>query len=126
MWDWFSGKQTEQIKSLPSIPKSPKMNYRNLSKDKIKLKQYLLSNPQDMFKVVDIESDCMCMESPHCDHFLTDVTLFELIIRNKTLTEADLCELERDCQRPLDWFKISEFVPLSHHVLHSHQSIMLQ
>lgn len=111
-WDWFTGKNTEKSsESNVKHPIIPKMNYDKLAKDKDKVIEYLLSNPKDMFKKVGIESDCMCMECHTCDHFLRDVTLFELIIKYKTLNEADLCELDKTIE--LDWFTISESVPLS-------------
>jgi hypothetical protein len=55
------------------------------------------ADPGVLFKVVDSEIDCMCGGTcGSCER--SDVTLFDLVVRNKTLAEADLFGARRSSE----------------------------
>lgn len=119
-WCWFTGElHKENImvkKDLPTFK-----DYNLIAKDKSLIKNEILKNPSVLFKIIDYESNCMCGGlCGGCEYH--DLTFFEIIIRNKNITEEDLLILNKTVN--LDWYKISSVVPLSISTLNKFKDII--
>ena len=103
-----------------SLPRDTKektiecIDYYNLAKDRVKVQSLILKDPSILFRVVGEEANCMCGGTcGNCE--FDDITFFELVIREKSVTEDDLLQVAK--QVDIDWFKISSHVPLSNEAL---------
>lgn len=126
-YNWFKGLPEDPPPS-PIVKCEPKLDYYALAKDKQRAKEHLFTYPQDLFKVLDYDNtgvnsyrfgynwddECLPQEVT-----LEEVTFFDIVITYKTLTEKDLLEISD--VGSLDWFKISQKVPLSNDVLSKYQ-----
>ena len=107
-YNWFKGLPDPPKQNI--TPQTHRPIYREIAKDKQQAKEFVLKNPQDLFKVIDHEYDCMCA-CHECDCIPEKITFFDIVIKYKTLTEKDLLEIANTVT--LDWFQISQKVPLS-------------
>ena len=64
-FNWFKGLPDPPKPKI--IPQPHKPTYRDIAKDKQKTIEFILENPQDLFKVVDYENNCMCGGNYYCE-----------------------------------------------------------
>ena len=112
-FNWFKGLPDPPKPKI--IPQPHKPTYRDIAKDKQKTIEFILENPQDLFKVVDYENNCMCGGNYYCECTPSNILFFDLVVKYKTLTENDLLEIANTVD--LNWFRISQEVPLSNDTL---------
>jgi hypothetical protein len=109
-WSWFNNVKVPEQKVDKYILPKP-INYHKIAKDKTLTIENMRADPNLLFSVVDSESNCMCGgRCGSCEY--EDLTFFDLVIRYKTLNEADFLDFD-EIHHKLEWFKISQKVPLS-------------
>ena len=124
-WNWFTGEvEVPKVpKVLPKYVKIVTKDYKAIALNRALCVAEIKNDPGVLFRVVSTESACMCGGScGSCEY--DDVYFFDLIVRAKTLVEADLTAISRglikDGKRDVDWFKISSRVPLTVKTLREH------
>lgn len=115
MWQWFNGEGAGAGDGVGTVAFAPPPDYRKMARTKKEALAAIRADPGLLFKVVDSEYDCMCGgRCGNCTY--TDVTFFDLTLQHKTITEADLLQLESEGVS-IDWYKVSEAAPLSRETL---------
>lgn len=106
-WNWCKTKGPEPATEPISEPKPVIIEVKSKKEiEKEQLIKHLLECPNDLFE--PYYRYCRYLDED-------DRTLLEVALERKMLTESDLCEL--GSQVNLDWFKISEIIPLSQKTL---------
>jgi hypothetical protein len=123
-WSWFTGKNMPKERKERNDIILPQLNYHKIAKNKVLTLEYISKNPNMMFNVVDYVSNCMCGGTCGSCTYDVEITLFDLIIRYKTLTEKDLLYLNDLSLNKLDWFRISGVVPLSNDTIEKYKSLV--
>ena len=125
-WDWFYGNDDgdSDCDCDVYVYRCPREDYHSLAKDKKKCMDAIIKDPNRLFYVVDNGSTCMCGgECGNCE--TVDMFLIELILRYKTLTEADFVAIDSRCGGGgLDWRRIAKYAPLSNDLLEAKKDVV--